>query len=157
MIQELYEMYYKDVYVYIYSLCHNESLSEDLTSETFYQVICSLPSFRKDANIKTWIFSIARNVTFKTMKKRKKEVCYDVFQDCFVSVTKDYDDRMHQIYELIKQLPKRDQLIFHMKLQGYSYVEIAEQLKLNPSSVRVIDYRNRKFLKEKIGKEKKHE
>ncbi len=44
-----------------------------------------------------------------------------------------------------------------MKLQGYSYVEIAEQLKLNPSSVRVIDYRTRKFLKEKIGKEQKHE
>ena len=152
MIQELYEQYYKDVYIYIYSLCHNESLAQDLASETFYQVICSLPSFRNDANIKTWIFSIARNVTFKTMKKRKQEVCYDVFQDRFVAVEKK-DDRMQQIYELIKQLPKRDQQIFHMKLQGYSYVEIAEQLTLNPSSVRVIDYRTRKFLKKELEKE----
>ena len=78
MIEELYEAYHKDVYIYIYSLCHDASLSEDLTSETFYQMILSLPTFKGKASLKTWLFSIARHVTFKELRKRKKEVHYDV-------------------------------------------------------------------------------
>ena len=73
MIEELYEAYHKDVYIYIYSLCHDASLSEDLTSETFYQMILSLPTFKGKASLKTWLFSIARHVTFKELRKRKKE------------------------------------------------------------------------------------
>lgn len=32
MIDELYQLYHKDVYYYIFSLCKNQTLSEDLTS-----------------------------------------------------------------------------------------------------------------------------
>lgn len=46
-MKELYNSYKKDVYFYILSLCKNPSLSEDLTSKTFYQVLLSLPSFKK--------------------------------------------------------------------------------------------------------------
>ena len=101
MIEELYEAYHKDVYIYIYSLCHDASLSEDLTSETFYQMILSLPTFKGKASLKTWLFSIARHVTFKELRKRKKEVHYDVLQDGFVVADK---DRQHDYEALMEQL-----------------------------------------------------
>ena len=52
VISKLYEQYHKGVYLYIYSLCHDQTLSEDLTSETFYQVMLSLPSFKYNSSIK---------------------------------------------------------------------------------------------------------
>ena len=36
---ELFSVYYKDIYRYLYSLCRDVSLSEDLTSEVFLEVV----------------------------------------------------------------------------------------------------------------------
>ena len=161
MIEELYEAYHKDVYIYIYSLCHDASLSEDLTSETFYQMILSLPTFKGKASLKTWLFSIARHVTFKELRKRKKEVHYDVLQDGFVVADKDrqhdYEALMEQLMEWMQTQPLRAREIFKMNQEGYSYVEIAAFLQLNENSVRVIDYRNRLYLRQKLSEEGYHE
>lgn len=159
MIEELYNLYHKDVYICIYSLCHDASLSEDLTSETFYQMIISLPSYKKEASFKTWLFSIARHVTFKELRKRKREVQYDIFQDvlCKENEPSDYEGVMKQLMEWMQTQPERSREIFRMKQEGYAYVEIAEILHLNENSVRVIDYRNRTYLKKKLSEEGYHE
>ena len=36
LLAELFEKYYIDVYTYLYSLCHDASLSEDLASDVFF-------------------------------------------------------------------------------------------------------------------------
>ena len=61
LLEELFASHYKDVYHYLYSLSRDASLSEDLAQEVFMEVVKSIASFREEANIKTWLFSIARN------------------------------------------------------------------------------------------------
>ena len=145
MIEKIYKEYHSDVYYYIYSLCHNESLTQDLVSETFYQVMISLTNFKYKSSMKTWIFSIARNVTYKYLKQKKVEIDIDLIGEfsCLSEVSLITDE----INEYIKQLPKVNQDIFNMKLEGYMYEEIAEKLNMNQNSVRVINHRNKKFLK----------
>ena len=71
LLEELFVMYYKDVYRYLYSLCHDATLSEELVAEVFLQVVKSIGTFRGDADIKTWIFSIARFEWYHYLKKKK--------------------------------------------------------------------------------------
>lgn len=147
-MEELYNNYKKDVYFYILSLCKNPSLSEDLTSETFYQIMLSLSSFKKDSDIKTWIFSIARNVTYKELRKRKKEITIKKIPDYpFVD---EYEYRVDEIMQLIKDKPKIQQEIFKLRLEGYSYEEISVKINMNPNSIRVMYFRIKNELKKQL-------
>lgn len=145
MIEELFKLYHKDVYFYIFSLCKNQTLSEDLTSETFYQVMLSLPSFKGNSSIKTWIFAIARHVTYKELQTRKIEISTDMIPD--FPYTEKYSYQMDEIKEYMKKQPEVYQQVFHLRLEGYAFEEIAEKLHLNSNSVRVVQHRNIKYLK----------
>lgn len=70
-IESLYRQYRKLVFTYLYGLTNNVQVAEDLTQETFLQVIRSIPSFRGDSKVTTWIFGIARNVYRKWIERNK--------------------------------------------------------------------------------------
>lgn len=70
-IESLYRQYRKPVFTYLYGLTNNVQVAEDLTQETFLQVIRSIPSFRGDSKVTTWIFGIARNVYRKWIERNK--------------------------------------------------------------------------------------
>lgn len=61
-IEKLYMDYKDDVYRYLVSLTKNPDLSEDLLSETFVSAISSISNFKGQSSVKTWLFSIARNM-----------------------------------------------------------------------------------------------
>ncbi len=54
------------VYHFLLSLCGNESLVEELTSETFYQAYLHIGQFRGDCKIETWLCQIAKNALIKS-------------------------------------------------------------------------------------------
>lgn len=148
MVEELYRLYSKDVYFYIYHLCKNQSLSEDLTSETFYQVMLSLPSYQGKSSIKSWIFSIARHTTYKELRKRKIEISIDELPE--VGYNSDYSLLYDEMKALMEQQSEINQKVFYLRLDGYSYEEIAEQLQMNINSIRVVHHRNKKYLKKHL-------
>lgn len=151
MLSQLYEQYHKSIYLYIYSLCHDQTLSEDLTSETFYQIMLSLPSFRHQSSIKTWIFAIARNTTYKELRKRKKEISLEELPE--FSIIDAPINNYEYLASLIKKLPQKEQIVINMRVEGYSFEEIAEKIKMNPNSVRVLFYRTRQKLIKILEKE----
>lgn len=60
------------VYHFLLSLCGNESLAEELTSETFYQAYLHIGQFRGDCKIETWLCQIAKNALIKEQKRRSR-------------------------------------------------------------------------------------
>ena len=48
---EIYRKYMPQVYNFLFSLCHDAHLSEELTQETFFQALKSIDSFRGDCKI----------------------------------------------------------------------------------------------------------
>ena len=85
LIEALYEKYKEDVFIYLISITHDRSLSEDLLSETFLSAIKSLPAFRGDSDIKTWLFSIARHKWYEYLRKERFTTPLDLFIDNFIS------------------------------------------------------------------------
>lgn len=156
MIERMYQAYKADLYRYLLKLCRDEGLAEELLSETFYQAILSLPSYKKKSNEKTWLCAIARHVYLRYIEKNKKyvpmnEVAYAV------EMPIEDDFWIRRIHELMEQRDERSRLLFVYKCQGYSSVEIAGLMGLSDSSVRVLDYRNRQFLRMKLEEEGYHE
>lgn len=158
-IDLLYNLYKKDVYYFLYHLSHNRDISEDLCSEVFLQAIISLPTFNASSDIKTWLFGIARLKWFELLRKQnraknlnEKLAIYINEIDCFEDKTfgKQTISRISQLLDLETDKAKK---IVIMRVEGFSFYEIANKLSISESSARVIDFRIKKKIKQILLKE----
>ena len=69
---ELYQTYFKDIYRYVYGLSKNESLSEELTQETFFSALGALDRFDGRKDLRAWLFTIARNAYLSHCRKNRR-------------------------------------------------------------------------------------
>ena len=69
--QDVYDLYFRDVYRYALSLCRNESLAEEITQETFYKALNRLDSFDGKSKISVWLCQIAKNTYISFCRKNK--------------------------------------------------------------------------------------
>lgn len=158
LIEELFARYYQDVYRYLYSLCHDASLSEDLASEVFLEVVKSIAAFRGESDIKTWIFSIARHRWFAYLRKKNREVPTEELPDYIVggsSPEKQYQDKemAERICGILDREPERTRKIVLMRVEGYSFCEIGKQIGISENSARVIDFRAKAKIRDVLRKE----
>lgn len=162
VLREIFETYYKDVYLYLYSLNHDAQLSEDLASEVFVEVVRSIDTFRGESNMKTWLFSIARHRWFRYLRKKNREIHTELLED-FLESTGElthgleqnviHRETLRRVQELIKKEPKRTQNIVEMRLKGYSFYEIGLKYGISENSARVIDFRTKTKIREILKKE----
>lgn len=73
----LYRTHAKTIYYYLMSLCHDESLSEELAQETMFRAVMNISSLRDDTKALAWLCQIAKNLYFEHFKKRKRLVSLD--------------------------------------------------------------------------------
>ena len=132
LLAELFEKYYIDVYTYLYSLCHDASLSEDLASDVFLEVVKSISTFRGKSDIKTWLFSIARHRWFAYLKRKNRQVQTESIHDLYDTVELGTTDDINEVAELIQQILSRESAltrdVVQMRIDGYSYYERLELL-----------------------------
>ncbi len=156
-IEDLYLLYKDDIYRYLLSLTHNPSLSEDLLSETFVNAISSISSFKGKSSIKTWLFSIARNLWLQSLRKKNLAIEYNDLLENYIDFSLEEGilqrEIIHRVKALLKEKDERSQKIFKMRVEGYSFAEIGERLGLSENSARVIDFRLKKWIKSVLEEE----
>jgi len=159
LLEELFRTYHNDVYRYLYSLSHDASLSEDLASEVFLKVVKSIGTFRGEADIKTWLFSIARHEWYDHLRKKNRQIRTEAMTEFCESMDLGPEAKYHmqeiirRIYSLLEQEPERTRSIVMMRLDGYSFYEIGQKFGISESSARVIDFRIKDKLRKILKKE----
>lgn len=158
-IEEVFSAYYQDVYRYLYSLSHDASLSEDLASDVFLDVLKSIGGFRGESDLKTWLFSIARHKWYDDLRRQKRQIKPEVLSEFYESREKSPVDQcsekalLQRIYTLLGEQPPRAREIVLMRLEGYSFYEIGKKHGVSESSARVIDFRTKAKIREILKKE----
>jgi RNA polymerase sigma factor (sigma-70 family) len=157
-IERLYREYSRDVYQYLLSLTHHPSLADDLMSETFLSAIRSIHRYQGRASLKTWLCSIARHKWLDHLKGNRPTLEYHELLELYVlgpGIEGQYmiKELIERAMELLHEKDNKTRRIVDMRIEGYSYAEIAEQTGLSENSARVIDFRVKKWLKETLGKE----
>lgn len=61
MLEEIYEMYSRKVFLFLLSKTSNEDIAEELTQETFFQAVQCIEQFKGNSSILTWLCGIAKN------------------------------------------------------------------------------------------------
>lgn len=158
-IQSIYEQYKHDVYAYLLSLTHSVPLSEDLTSEVFLSAIKSLSGFKGKSSIKTWLFSIARYKWYEQLRKNKKALAPEELMSIYLTDTASAEaviiskELANRIHELLVLESERNREVVLMRVEGYSYYEIAQKHHISESSARVLDFRTKNKIRAILLKE----
>lgn len=69
--EEVYAVYFDDVYRYLLSLSGSESVAEELTSETFFRAMDALDRFRGECSVRVWLCQIAKNLYYSHLRREK--------------------------------------------------------------------------------------
>ncbi len=159
-IESLYTLYKQDIFNYLVSQTRNPEVSEDLTSEVFISAIKSLPSFKGNSDIKTWLFSIARHKWYEHIRADKKQkLAQDFLLKQYIKSEQQNEDiilRNEIVLKVAKLLEKEKDVarkIVLMRIEGYSYFEISKKLNISESSARVVDHRTKRKIREILLKE----
>ena len=159
LLTELFENHYKDVYAYLYSLCHDASLSEDLASEVFLEVVKSISTFRGESDIKTWLFSIARHKWYAWLRRKKRQIPAQSIHDLWDVAEPDASgeasltDAAAVIRSALDGESAMTRSVVQMRVEGYSYYEIAGRLQISENSARVVYFRAKTKIKKYLEKE----
>jgi len=128
---------------------------DDLFQEIIIQVWHSIPSFRNESSVTTWLYRISLNTAIKWTTKEKKhnqtEALEDVHHLLHESASP-LDERLVWLYEEIHKLDEIDRSLAVLLLEGFSYKEMANLLGITESNVGVKINRIKKQL---VNKSKK--
>jgi len=114
---------------------------EDLFQEIATQVWRSIPGFRGDAAVTTWIYRVALNAaiawTQKERRHREGKEGLDGVEPAFLQASPATDPRVEWLYEQIRQLNEIDRSLTLLLLDGFSYKEMAAMLGITENYVGV--------------------
>lgn len=78
---QLYNLYVKKIYGFIYIKTMHREIAEDLTSATFLKAVEKIGSFDADTNFSAWLYAIARNGVIDHYRTQKQNLDIDDFWD----------------------------------------------------------------------------
>jgi len=160
-IEELYNTYFHDVYLYMMSLSKSEEISEEITQETFFRAMKSLDKFEGKSSIKTWLCQIARNLFINHIKKQKRfsddELPVDIpdVKADFVEKISDNSEAV-SIHKILHNLEEPYKEVFSLRVfSELSFKQIADIFGKTESWARVTFHRGKLKISEKL--EEKYE
>lgn len=164
-LEQIYETYFKSVYLYMLRLSSNEHLAEEISSETFFKAIKSIESFRGECDMRIWLCQIAKNTYYSYIKKRDKtfsvaetELQDVVDTDAFIAEQIIAKEEVQQIRKILHELPDPYKEVFMWRVFGeLSFKAIGDLYNKTDNWACVTYHRARKMIKgrlEEIGNEK---
>ena len=154
--EEIYELYFKDVYRFLLSLANNESLAEELSQETFFKALRAIDSFDGSSDIRAWMFTIARNSYYSYYKAHKKTISMQEIESDIptgVDFTERLENEHHafQIHQILHDMSEPYKEVFSLRVFGeLPFEKIARLFGKSPSWARVTFYRAKKMIQENM-------
>lgn len=171
---ENFDTLYKDhvelMYRFAYRLCGEPEAAKDLVQETFLNAYRGLARFRGDAQISTWLYTIASRTCLRMRRRRKGAPERELSLEEFIPTS---DGEFHlqipidglspeaalqnkQLREAldtaINQLPKKYKMVLVLRdMEGLSAKEVGAIMGLNERAVKSRLHRARLFVRRELS------
>lgn len=156
--EEIFTRYYSRVYRFALSLTRSTAAAEEITQQTFFKALKSIDSFEGRSDAGTWLCSIAKNAYFESL--RRHEYPADVQSGVFDGADPDASGSVEQtadamrIHRHLHELDEPYREVFMLRVFGkLKYAQIASLFGKTESWARVIYYRAKLEIQERIQKE----
>lgn len=130
-------LFFKVVRAYAFN-AHDQ---DDLFQDICVQVWKSIPDFRGESKVSTWIYRVALYTAMAwsrgERKHENKTQPLASVEHTLIANDSATDERLSWLYEQIAQFNEVDRPLCLLLLDGYSYAEMAELVGISPSNVGV--------------------
>lgn len=164
---DVFDEFQRPIYNYLLRMTQSPPEADDLTQETFIRIHRSLPSFRGEASLSTWIYRIATNLSldhFRRSATRQAKAALSLEEtesdrEWIVDETASSPEQLAAqsdmsacVQKFIQRLPPsyRTVLVLH-DLQGLKNREIADVLDCSLDTVKIRLHRARKKLRASLN------
>ncbi len=162
-MDKLYQQNARVVYRFLYSVCHDKQLAEDLTQETFLEAYKSIERFDGSCKISSWLCQIAKHLLYRHYQKTKREIPVALEgSEEFIPRTPAPDCRimakleLMEVFKDMQKLPPAMREVIYLRITGeLTFGEIGEIMGRSENWARVTFYRAKEILWK--GRKKKNE
>ncbi len=138
------EKYSVRLYWHIRRLVLLHEDADDALQNTFLNAWRSLPDFRNESSLYTWLFAIATNEALALIKKRarNKTVPIDDIESLFANSMEgstwfDGDEAMIKLQNTILRLPEKQRIVFNLKyFENMTYEDMSIVLKTSVGALK---------------------
>ncbi len=129
----LYDSYVEKIYKFIYYKTLNKELSEDLTSEVFFNALNKINNLSLDneSSFKSWLYKIAYNKIIDYYRRKKDNSSLKDYLNLWKDndLWKNFDDKnkLKEVLKYLKTLKKEHKEVIIMRIwDDLSFKEISE-------------------------------
>ena len=155
--EELYDRFFRDVYLFILAMSKDPHIAEEITQETFFKALKEYRHFRGSCSVKSWLCQIAKHIYLQYLAKRRKEMpSGDIPLEWMPGENtggKGIEDQLIKKYELLdvlkdmQNLPEQMREVIYLRtMADLSFKEIGEILGKSENWARVTFYRGKERL-----------
>lgn len=155
ILQNLMIQYGQDVWNFAFSLTRQRSLADDIRQDVFVRAYDKLDTFRGDSSVKTWLFSITRNIAVDYRRsaffRKVTLIDYIIEKGSNPSAEREYFEQLglKDAWKAVLSLPiKLREVITLYVHHQLSIAEIAAMLQISESAVKVRLHRARNKVNE---------
>lgn len=131
---QLYDLYVKKIYAFIYAKTGHRETAEDLVSQTFFKALQGISKFKlEQGTFQSWIYTIARNLVTDYYRSQKSDIriddCWDLPDKKYLDFDFDTSARLLEVEQYLVKLKVEQRDIIIMRIwHEMSYHEIADVL-----------------------------
>ena len=158
--EDMYQRFFKDVYLFVFSISKDRQIAEDITQETFFKALKEIKNFRGDCSVKSWLCQIAKNLYISQMRKKRMISFEDMQvvpnQISATNIEQEYIQKENtlSVYKVLHLLEEPYKEIFLLRTLGeLEFKEIADVFHKTESWVRVTYHRARLKIQKALEQE----
>lgn len=136
--EEVFDRHYAALFRYLHRLTGDADVADDLAQEAFIRL---LEKDVTDEGIRSWLFTVARNlVRDRSRVRSRREELLDQYdtgpsRPRRPDETAERKERVEAVRAALDELSERDRTMLLLREEGFKYSEIAEVVGVKPSSV----------------------
>ena len=152
--ENVYRLYFQDVYKYALSLTRDEHMAEEITQETFFKALRSIDQFDGRCKVYVWLCQIAKNTYYTHSQRASKGAQLapelpppgDLLEERIES-----REMAFEIQKILHTLPEPYKEVFSLRAFGeLPFRQIGELFGKTESWARVTYHRAKMKIKEEL-------
>ena len=150
--EEVYRLYFRDVYRYCLALCRDEETAEEVTQETFFKALNAIDQFDGRCKLYVWLCQIAKNTYFSMRSKKRPDGLAEE-----IPAGESLEERLltkesaFEIHRVLHRLEEPYKEVFSLRTFGeLPFKQIGELFGKTESWARVTYHRARLKIKEEL-------
>ncbi len=171
--EELVNLYQVKVISTCYRFVRDKLDAQDVAQEVFIEIHRSIPKFRRDSKLSTWIYRIAVSKSLDFLRKKNRKKRFGKVKSLFDSDVKyrkaaqdikenpevllETNEKVRLLQEALEKLPKNQRVAITLsKVENFSNGEIAEIIGTTVSAVDSLIHRGKITLQKELSKKLKN-